>query len=61
MKNGQIFYIEEVRTKNKTLTTKTMYKKVGASSASITPLEVTSETSTDTNSITDNSETFKNG
>ena len=34
------------------------YKKVGASSASITPLEVTSETSTDTNSISDNSETF---
>lgn len=37
------------------------YKKVGASSASITPLEVTSKTSTDINIITDSSETFKNG
>lgn len=58
--NGEIYYIEEVRTGKRTLTTNSMYKKIERSNAS-KPQSLTSETILSNNSITDNSETFKGG
>ena len=58
MENGQIFYIEEVRTGKKQLSTQTMYKISGRSNV-IQPKSSTSETISTNNSITDSSETFK--
>lgn len=59
-RNGEIYYIEEVRTGKKTLTTNSMYKKIERSNANM-PQSLTSETILSNNSITDNSETFKGG
>ena len=51
MPDGTYFYIEEVRTGKKTLTTKTIYKKVGAPNVENSTNEVTSKTPSDTNII----------
>ena len=47
MSDGTYYYIEEVRTGKKTLTTKTIYKKVGAPNVDNSTLEVTSVTPSD--------------
>jgi len=51
-------YIEEVRNNNKTLTTKTIYKKVGAPNAKNKAEEVTSETSANTFIISNQTDSF---
>lgn len=60
MSDGSIYYIEEVRTGKKTLTTKTIYKKVGASAENQKRLTTkeTPEVSPDNSIITNNENNF---